>query len=134
MIFLVDTSVWSLAFRRDAESSAPVVAVLRAALVSATQVVTAGIIVQELLQGFSGPKDRAALIERLSALLFLEPTRDDYVEAAEVHNSCRRRGVQVGTIDALLIALAIRHEATILSTDPDFRHASKHVKFGLWSQ
>jgi predicted nucleic acid-binding protein len=130
---LVDTSVWSLAFRRDAEASIQAVAVLRTALEGADQVFTTGLVLQELLQGFSGPKERSQLIERFAALAFLQPNRDDHIEAAEVRNTCRRNGVQIGTIDAVLIQLCLRHDLVLLSTDNDFRSASKHVKFRLWS-
>jgi len=130
---LVDTSVWSMALRRDCEPDAPEVAALRDALLGADQVFTTGLILQELLQGFAGPKARARLIERLSALAFLQPDREDHIEAAEVRNACRRRGVQVGTIDALLIQLCRRHDLVLLSTDRDFQAAAKHVAFGLWA-
>ena len=56
MSLLVDTSVWSLAFRRDAEASTQAVEVLRSALEGADQVFTTGLVLQELLQGFAGPK------------------------------------------------------------------------------
>jgi predicted nucleic acid-binding protein len=130
---LVDTSVWSLAFRRDAEVSAPAVEVLRSALEGADQVFTTGLVLQELLQGFSGPKAHRQLIERFGALAFLQPDREDHIEAAEVRNACRRHGVQIGTIDAVLIQLCLRHDLVLLSTDLDFRSASKHIKFRLWS-
>ncbi len=133
MSMLVDTSVWSLALRRDAEQSAPQVAALRGALLGADQVFTTGLVLQELLQGFAGPKARAQLVERLSALAFLQPDRDDHIEAAEVRNTCRRRGVQVGTIDALLIQLCRRHDLMLLSADQDFQAAARHVEFRLWA-
>lgn len=133
MSMLVDTSVWSLALRRDSEQAEPEVAALRDALLGADQVFTTGLIVQELLQGFAGPRARPELVERLSALAFLQPDRQDHVEAAEVRNSCRRRGVQIGTIDALLIQLCRRHELVLLSTDQDFRAAAKHIEFRLWA-
>jgi predicted nucleic acid-binding protein len=132
MTYLVDTSVWSLALRRDTDSSAPSVSVLRNALLGADQVVTTGLVLQELLQGFAGPKDRSALLERFASLAFLQPEREDYIEAAEIRNSCRRSGIQVGTIDALLIQLCLRHDLVLLSTDKDFKSASEHVKFRLW--
>ena len=91
MSLLVDTSVWSLAFRRDAEASTPEVSTLRHALEGADQVFTTGLVLQELLQGFAGPKARSQLIERFGALGFLQPDREDHTEAAEVRNSCRRR-------------------------------------------
>ena len=126
MSLLVDTSVWSLALRRDVEQSAPEVVALRHAL-------TTGLVLQELLQGFAGPKDRAQLIDRLSALAFLQPVKEDHIEAAEVRNSCRRCGVQVGTIDALLIQLCRKNDLTLLTTDQDLHAATKHVEFRLWS-
>jgi hypothetical protein len=60
------------------------------------------------------------------------PDRDDPIEAAKVRNTCLRRGVQPGTIDALLIRLCRRHDLVLLMTDPDFHAAARHVKFGLW--
>jgi predicted nucleic acid-binding protein len=132
MSLLVDTSVWSLALRRDTRQDSAEVRALYQALLGVEQVFTTGLILQELLQGFSGSKARTALIERLGALGFLQPDRDDYVEAAELRNSARRRGVQIGTIDALLIQLCRRHELTLLSADHDFHSARKHIAFGLW--
>ena len=133
MSLLVDTSVWSLALRRDAEAYTQAVEVLRSALEGADQVFTTGLVLQELLQGFAGPKARSQLIERFAALAFLQPDREDHIEAAEVRNTCRRNGVQIGTIDAVLIQLCLRHDLVMLSTDNDFRSASRHVKFRLWS-
>lgn len=134
MSLLVDTSVWSLALRRDARTKLPEVDALRAALVGADQVFTTGLILQELLQGFAEPRAHGQLIERLATLAFLMPDREDHIEAAEVRNQCRRRGVQVGTIDALLIQLCRRHDLTLLTTDKDFQGAAKHVGFRLWTR
>ena len=132
MSLLVDTSVWSLALRRDVSQSEPEVAALQDALQGADQVFITGLVMQELLQGFAGPKARDQLVARLAVLAFLQPDRDDHIEAAEVRNSCRRRGVQIGTIDALLIQLSRRHDLVLLSTDKDFQSAAKHVDFKLW--
>lgn len=132
MTLLVDTSVWSLALRRDGQSSAPAVVALRDALAGADAVVTTGLVLQELLQGFNGPRAVAAIIERFQSLPLIAPDRSDHIAAAEVRNACRRAGVQVGTIDALLIQLCGRHELTLLSTDNDFAHAAQHVPFRLW--
>jgi predicted nucleic acid-binding protein len=130
---LVDTSVWSLAFRRDADASLPEVKTLQHALEGADQVFTTGWVLQELLQGFAGPKARSQLIERFAALGFLQPDREDHIKAAEVRNACRRSGVQIGTIDAVLIQLCLKHDLVLLSSDNDFGAAAKHIKFRLWS-
>jgi hypothetical protein len=121
----VDTSAWSLAFRRDAPAaSAPVRAVV-CALEAGDIVVTTGLVLQELPQGFSRPKARRAILERFAALPLLVPDRQDHVEAAELRNHCRRRGVQIGTIDALLARLCLRNDLTMLSTDEDFQRVAR---------
>jgi predicted nucleic acid-binding protein len=130
---LVDTSVWSLALRRDASTSQPEVHQLKDALMGADVVVTTGLVLQELLQGFSGPKSRAQIIERFASLPLLQPDREDYVAAAEVRNTCRRARIQIGTIDALLAQLCIRHNLTLLSTDNDFKLAAPHCKLRVWA-
>ena len=132
MSLLVDTSVWSLAFRRDNEAAVAEVKALQHALEGADQVFTTGLVLQELLQGFAGPKSRGQLIERFAALGFLQPDREDHIEAAEVRNSSRRNGVQIGTIDTVLIQLCRKPDLVLLSSDNDFRSATKHVKFRMW--
>jgi len=129
---LVDTSVWSLAFRRDGQPGMPEVVALRAALQGAEQVLTTGLVLQEVLQGFAGPKNREQLVERLSALAFLQPDKQDHMAAAEIRNVCRRRGIQIGTVDALLVQLCQRYALTLLTTDKDFQAASQQVEFRLW--
>ena len=132
MSLLVDTSVWSLALRRDGAQDAPEVMALHTALLGADQVFTTGLVLQELLQGFAGPKAGEQIIERFATLAFLQPDREDHIEAAQVRNACRRKGVQVGTIDALLIQLCRRHDVVLLSADKDFENARQHVPIGLW--
>ncbi len=132
MTLLVDTSVWSLAFRRDQTVAGPEVKALREALEGTEIVVTTGLVLQELLQGFDGPRARKALIERFASLPFIGPDRQDHVEAAELRNGCRRSGIQLGTIDALLAQLCIRHRLTLLTTDKDFVHAAKHSQLKVW--
>jgi predicted nucleic acid-binding protein len=133
MTLLVDTSVWSLALRRDADASAPEAAHLEAALLGSEVVVTTGLVLQELLQGFAGPKAKVQIIERFAALPLLQPDRQDHIDAAALRTTCRRAGVQLGTIDALLAQLCIRHELTLLTTDRDFTHAARHCPLRVWT-
>jgi predicted nucleic acid-binding protein len=122
-----------LALRRDADSAAAEVEALRVALDGADSVVTTGLVLQELLQGFAGAKDKPKVIAAFAALPILQPDREDHIAAAELRNACRRAGVQVGTIDALIAQLCIRHSLTLLSTDKDFIFAAKYTKLRLWS-
>jgi predicted nucleic acid-binding protein len=130
----VDTSVWSLALRRDTPAAVPEVHVLVRALEADEAILTTGLVLQELLQGFSGPRAREQIVERFAALPLLVPDRRDHVDAAELRNKCRRGGVQIGTIDALLAQLCIRHDLTMLATDRDFRNMAGHCALKLWSR
>ena len=134
MTLLVDTSVWSQALRRDTPAPSREVDALTAALEGGESVVTTGLVLQELLQGFSGPRDRSQIIDRFGALPLLSPDRQDHIEAAGLRNHCRRAGVQVGTIDALLAQLCIRHELILLTTDNDFAGIAAHSSLRLWKQ
>jgi len=129
---LVDTSVWSLALRREPSSNAPPVKALLAALDAGDPVFTTGLILQELLQGFRGPKARDQIVARFAALPAIVPDRNDHIAAADLRNTCRRRGVQVGTIDALLAQLCIRHDLSMLTTDADFSRISKLTPLAVW--
>jgi len=128
----VDTSVWSLALRRDPSPPVHEVKALIEAIQHGETIVTTGLVLQELLQGFSGPKARNQILERFSAIPLLVPDRTDYVEAAEIRNQCRRAGVQIGTIDALLGQLCIRHDLTMLTTDADFGRIAERLPLRLW--
>ena len=134
MDLFVDTSVWSLALRRDVRSSEPAVGRLRQALETGEGVFTTGLVLQELLQGFHGPKAHDAIVERFSALPHLVSDRADHVEAADLRNACRRKGIQVGTIDALPAQLCRRHDLVMLTTDRDFELMAPHVDLQLWSR
>lgn len=132
MTLLVDTSVWSLALRRDAAATEPEVATLKDALAGSDVVVTTGLVLQELLQGFVGPKAKAQIIESFAALALVQPDREDHIAAADLRNACRSAGVQLGTVDAVIAQLCVRHGLMLLTTDRDFAHAAKHSKLKLW--
>ena len=132
MTLLVDTSVWSLAFRRDSDGSSAEVLALRQAIEGGDLVVTTGLILQELQQGFSGPRASKDVIDRFRALPFLSPDRQEPIDATELRNKYRRSGVQAGTIDALLAQLSVRHGLTLLTTEKDFAYIALHCPLALW--
>ena len=134
MSLFVDTSVWSLALRRDQPADRAEVGMLTRAIERGETVLTTGLVLQELLQGFAGPKSRPQIVERFSALPLIVPDRDDHIGAAALRNDCRRRGVQIGTIDALLAQLCLRYDATLLTADEDFTRVAEHSRLKLWSQ
>jgi len=128
----VDTSVWSLALRRDRPQSTPETTRLRTALEQGDDIYSTGIVLQELLQGFTGPKSRDLILSHFAALPFLVPDHDDHLAAADLHTACRRRGIQAGTIDVLLAALCMRHDLTMLSSDADFKRIATVRSLSVW--
>ena len=118
MKVLVDTSVWSLAFRRRVPAHRAVDELRR--LVSAGRAALVGPIRQEILSGIR----EAAMFEQLRERLRAFPDEPigaaDYERAAELFNHCRARGLQGSNTDFLLCAVSVRHQFPILTTDDDF--------------
>ena len=132
MSVLVDTSVWSLAFRRDFPPATPELDELRRLLVGGDVVITTGFVLQELLQGFVPRHAQEQILARFASVPVLVPSIEDHVGAASVRNTCRIAGVQLGTIDALLAQLAIVNKHTLLTADRDFVHAAPHIGLPVW--
>lgn len=120
MNVLVDTSVWSLALRRDTPPDIKETQILTRCLQRKDAIFSTGIIVQELLQGFRGAKQHDRIVEYLGSLPLIVPELDDHISAAVLQITCRKKGLQIGTIDALLAQLAISHDLELLTTDRDF--------------
>ncbi len=132
MSIFVDTNIWSELLRRDSPRPLPEVAELVRALKAGVDVYTTGLVLQEILQGVMGPKQRRIVLDHFEYIKFLGPDRADHVGAAELRNICRRAGVQVQTIDALLAQICIRHNLTMLSLDTVFGLMARHAPLRVW--
>lgn len=130
MSVLVDTSVWSLALRRDRPAAAPEVDRLRVAIERGDACLT-GVILQEVLQGFPRADRARRLVEYLAPFPLLALHRGDYVYAAEIRNQCRGRGLAVTTVDAQIAAAAINHRCSLLTADQDFGRIARHFPLRL---
>ena len=118
---IVDTSVWSLAFRRRRKqpSSDPSTAEL-ARLIDQGEALIAGPIRQELLSGVATQAQFKLLRERLEPFPDLPIRTADYERAAMCFNQCRARGIQGSNTDYLICALALRLQVPVFSADRDF--------------
>lgn len=130
MNVLVDTSVWSLALRRQRPAHAPETAEL-AELVREGRVSLLGPVRQELLSGITEEKPYTVLRDHLRAFPDVELEPGDYEEAATFFNRCRARGVQGSNTDFLICAAAARRQFGILTTDADFRHFARVLPIHL---
>jgi predicted nucleic acid-binding protein len=121
MSLLVDACVWSLSFRR--RPGTPLTADQKRLLIEFEEAIAGGrvsiigAVRQEVL---SGIRDKSQFLRTRQAL---EPFHDeevvpnDYPEAARLFNLCLDRGVQCGSIDMLICAVAVRRNLAVLTYD-----------------
>ena len=126
MKVVVDTSVWSLAFRRRKEAKLPLVDIL-SELVQQGLVVMLGPVRQEVLSGIGHRDQFERLRERLAAFPDLELTTRDFETAAELCNRCIAKGVQAAHTDFLIAATAINRGYAVLSADKDFENIARII-------
>jgi predicted nucleic acid-binding protein len=130
MNVLVDTSVWSLALRREKPRGTAHEKEL-VELVSEGRVLMLGAIRQELLSGIRTVEQFRRLRDHLRAFPDISIGSDDYEEAASCFNRCRARGIHGSNTDFLLCAVAIRANAAIFTTDEDFAQFTKALRIRL---
>jgi predicted nucleic acid-binding protein len=118
---LVDTSVWSLALRRkNSASLSPEQQKLKAELVRAVEdgrVAMLGLLRQEILSGIKEEIQFNKVKAALDPYLDEAVNTADHEFAARVYNECRNLGVEGGTVDILICAVAVRRGWEVLSRD-----------------
>ena len=118
---LVDTCIWSLVLRRKPSTTLSadeqMLALSLSDAVKDGRVAMIGPIRQEVLSGVK----ESTQFEKLSLALGTFPdeplSTSDYVSAARFFNFCRSRGVECGTVDILLCAVAEHRGWAILTND-----------------
>ena len=82
-------------------------------------VVTAGVIVAEVLQGLT--RDSSQIERFLADFDMLEPLGfGTYSSAAAIYRAARSKGMSLTTIDTLIATIAIEHGAAVFTLDQDF--------------
>mgnify|MGYP002068781928 FL=1 len=119
MKVIVDTSVWSLALRRDKQDSPAPVQELRH-IILGHRVQMIGPIRQEILSGIRSGSQFKKLRKHLESFPDLPILTEDYVTAARFFNHCRSKGIQGSNTDFLICAVAVRNKFSIYTTDKDF--------------
>jgi predicted nucleic acid-binding protein len=132
MNVLVDTSIWSLALRKGSPKNDIVILEL-SELIKELRVRLIGPVRQELLSGIRSEAQFEKLKSYLSAFTDLRLESDDYEQAAEFFNTCRRNGIQGSNTDFLICSVACRRDLEIFTYDNDFLEFQKHVPIALYS-
>jgi predicted nucleic acid-binding protein len=122
-LFLVDSSAWILALKKDA---VPLVKQRIAQLLRETSVAITGIIKLEILGGAKTPKEFRRLQSRLDALDCIETDASLWDSSCELAFKLRRKGVTVPYTDILIAACAIQSRAVLVHADTHFDLIATH--------
>ncbi len=136
MMVVVDTPIWSLALRRTPSDLNPQQERLKqelAELIREGRARMLGPIRQEVLSGIREEAQFRRLRDHLRAFEDEPLTTEDYEEAAQANNRCRRAGVAGSAIDFLICALAMRRKWAIFTSDRDFTRYAQHLSIRFYT-
>jgi predicted nucleic acid-binding protein len=133
MQVLVDTSVWSVALRKQTITAElqPYIQALTALIANARTAIF-GSIRQELLSGIKSQTQFIKLKSYLQAFPDLQLDTGDFELAAELFNRCRSHGVQGSHIDFLIAAVSINRDIPVFTLDQDFKSYAKYINLKLY--
>jgi len=129
---LIDTSVWSLAFRkRKLTSDDKKLIEYLMFLIRNQYAIMIGPIRQEILSGISDEDKFVKLKNALETFSDFHITTEDYETAAEYYNKCRSAGIQGSHIDYLICSVAHNNDFLILTLDKDFFNYKNYLDIQL---
>ena len=132
MKVLVDTSIWSYAFRSNNEKFQTEINHL-ISLIQDQRAILIGPIRQEILSGYSDLRKFSKIREKLSYFENTAIEDSDYELAAKFSNKCRKKGIQGSHIDFLICAVANRVDVPIFTTDKDFTNYQTVIPIKLYN-
>lgn len=130
MKVLVDTDVWSEAFRKKSGKKSNYFYEL-SSLIEESRVQLIGIIRMEILCGISDSNALERIEERLKAFPDRHLESEVFVLGAKFFNLCRSKGIQGSNNDFLICACSVLWKSPILSKDKDYKHYQKYLPVEL---
>lgn len=127
---VVDTSVWSLAFRRHPRSlsRAERVTVWNCGdLIRDNRAVLVGLVRQEVLTGIRDESQFERLRDHLRGFDDEPLSAEDHERAAEFANTCGTHGVAGSAPDFLICAVAAGRDLPVFTTDSDFIRYARYL-------
>lgn len=122
-LFLVDTSVWIFALRKQ---FIPSIKERVSRLLRDHVVLTSGMIKLEILGGAKTEKEFQHLKTRFDALDSVETNTSLWEKAYALAFTLRRKGITVPYTDILIAACALTTESTLVHADVHFDVMAKH--------
>ena len=131
MKVLVDTSIWSLALRRQESPSELILNELES-LIRDFLVQLIGPIRQEILSGIKSEKQYEKLKIYLRSFPDYQIQTEDFELAAHYFNQCRSKGMQGSNTDFLICAIAVNKNWQVFTIDTDFSHFQQIIPIQLY--
>ena len=120
---IVDTSIW-IDFLQGRDTAGALH--LEQLLDDENDLFTSGIIVQEVLIGIKDKRTRNSVKKDFEAFITVMPSLGTHVQAAEIYDGCRKKGITVRSIvDCLVAALAIEYDLSVLQGDRGYQGISQ---------
>ena len=134
MKVIVDTPIWSLAFRRKEIDKANNKAINNLInLIRDARIAIIGSIRQEVLSGISNKNKFYEIQSKLSIFPDYNVQTSDHEFAAECSNECRRNGIQGSHTDFLICAVAIKNDWEIFTEDADFFGYKRYLPIKIYT-
>jgi predicted nucleic acid-binding protein len=117
---LVDSCVW-IDFLKSGNNSE------LDELIRSGQAAVCGTIIAEVLSGVRNESQAKSLEKRLRAINYLPESSEDFVRAAFLYRTLRRKGSTVPLSDCLIAAVCLNNEVEILTFDRHFKAFNKRT-------
>jgi predicted nucleic acid-binding protein len=129
-IFLVDTSAWILALRKDFSLAAKE---RIDQLLKENTIITTGMVKLEILGGTKTESEFQRLKRRLDALDSVDLDTSLWEKSYDLAFKLRRKGITVPYTDILIAACALKTESTVVHADAHFDLMAGHISLKVES-
>lgn len=120
---LIDSSSWIHFFNETCVAQHGFVA----SVLKEDRGVTCGPVLTEVMRGARNDKERASLKDYFSVLDYRDLLQEDFLDAADLGFSLRRKGLTVKTMDLLIARVAMKHRLILVHDDGDFEFIARHA-------
>jgi len=90
---------------------------------------TTEIIIMEVLQGVRDDEKYDKIKSFLDSLPMVEVKYEDFIKAANIYRTCRKKGITIRkSIDCIIAAVAMNNNLKLFSNDRDFDNIRNHFE------
>jgi predicted nucleic acid-binding protein len=133
-MIVVDTTIWSKAYRRKKNSDKDQDVLKKLYdILDAEEEILIGPVRQELLSGISNKNVFYDLMIKMNGFNNYEVQLADHDLAAEYFNICLSNGIQGSQTDFIICAVAYRYNLEIFTEDNDFNNYKEYLPIKLYS-